>query len=67
METSLLGQFKDLGAILVMGLAAVGSGWGAGLAGMSAIGSWKKNFSQNKTAPFMLVVFVFLQMCGVLL
>jgi V/A-type H+-transporting ATPase subunit K len=53
-----LAQFKDLGAILVMGLAAVGSGWGAGIAGMSAIGAWKKNFSQNKAASFMLVVFV---------
>ena len=58
MDTGWLAQFKDLGAILVMGLAAVGSGWGAGIAGMSAIGSWKKNFSQNKTASFMLVVFV---------
>ena len=58
MNTGWLAQFKDLGAILVMGLAAVGSGWGAGIAGMAAIGAWKKNFSQNKTAPFMLVVFV---------
>jgi V/A-type H+-transporting ATPase subunit K len=58
MQTGLLGQFKDLGAILVMALAAVGSGWGAGIAGMSAIGAWKKNFSQNKVASFMLVVFV---------
>lgn len=53
----MLEQFKDLGAILVLGLAAVGSGWGAGLAGMSAIGAWKKSFSQNKPASFMLVVF----------
>jgi V/A-type H+-transporting ATPase subunit K len=58
MDTGVLGQFKDLGAILVLGLSAVGSGWGAGIAGMSAIGAWKKNFSQNKTASFMLVVFV---------
>lgn len=58
MENSVLAQFKDLGAILVMGLAAVGSGWGTGIAGMSAIGAWKKNFSQNKAVSFMLVVFV---------
>ncbi len=57
MEAGLMGQFKDLGAILVLALSAVGSGWGAGIAGMSAIGAWKKNFSQNKTASFMLVVF----------
>lgn len=50
-------QFKDLGAILVLAFSAVGSGWGAGIAGMSAIGAWKKNFSQNKPASFMLVVF----------
>ena len=58
MEQGLLMQFKDLGAILVLGLAAVGSGWGAGVAGMAAIGAWKKNFAQNKAASFMLVVFV---------
>lgn len=57
METGMLGQFKDLGAILVLALSAFGSGCGAGIAGMSAIGSWKKNFAQNKPAPFMLVVF----------
>lgn len=53
-----LTQFKDLGAIMAMTLSAVGSGWGAGIAGMSAIGAWKKNFSQNKPASFMLVAFV---------
>ncbi|MDD5449339.1 MAG: V-type ATP synthase subunit K [Candidatus Omnitrophica bacterium] len=57
METSVLTQFKDLGAIAVLALAALGSGSGAGIAGMSAIGAWKKNFSQNKPASFMLVVF----------
>jgi V/A-type H+-transporting ATPase subunit K len=48
-------QLKDLGAIMVLGLAALGSGAGAGIAGMSAIGAWKKNFSQNKPASFLLV------------
>jgi len=57
MEAGFMGQFKDLGAILVLGFSAVGSGWGAGIAGMSAIGAWKKNFSQNKPVSFMLVVF----------
>ena len=55
MEQSLLVQFKDLGAVMVLGLAALGSGAGAGIAGMSAIGAWKKNFSQNKPASFLLV------------
>ncbi|MEI6832164.1 MAG: V-type ATP synthase subunit K [Candidatus Omnitrophota bacterium] len=58
MENNVLMQFKDLGAILVLALSAVGSGCGAGVAGMAAIGAWKKNFAQNKAASFMLVVFV---------
>ena len=55
MENGLLVQFKDLGAIAVLALAAVGSAAGAGTAGMAAIGAWKKNFSQNKSASFLLV------------
>jgi V/A-type H+-transporting ATPase subunit K len=55
MEGGILTQFKDLGAVMVLGLSALGSGSGAGIAGMAAIGAWKKNFSQNKTASFLLV------------
>jgi len=55
MENGLMAQFKDLGVILVLALAALGSATGAGIAGMSAIGAWKKNFSQNKSASFLLV------------
>lgn len=58
MEIGVLGQFKDLGAVLALALSAIGSAWGAGVAGMSAIGAWKKNFSQNKSAAFILVAFV---------
>ena len=57
MEQGLTMQFKDLGAILVLGLAAIGSVLGAGIAGMSAIGAWKRNYAQNKPASFMLVAF----------
>jgi V/A-type H+-transporting ATPase subunit K len=46
----------DLG--LSLSLAAVGSGLGAGAAGMSAIGAWKKAFLQNKAAAFIIVAFV---------
>ncbi|PIP19432.1 MAG: V-type ATP synthase subunit K [Candidatus Omnitrophica bacterium CG23_combo_of_CG06-09_8_20_14_all_41_10] len=42
----------------MLGLSALGSGAGAGVAGMAAIGAWKKNFSQNKSAPFLLVAMV---------
>ena len=46
----------DLGGSLA--LAAVGSALGTGVAGMSAIGAWKRAFMQNKAAPFILVAFV---------
>ena len=58
METGILMQFKDLGLGLVLGLSALGSGAGAGVAGMAAIGAWKKNFNQNKNASFLLVALV---------
>lgn len=51
-------QFSDLGMGLVLGLSASGSAAGAGIAGMAAIGAWKKKYSQNKPAAFMLVAFV---------
>jgi V/A-type H+-transporting ATPase subunit K len=40
-----------------LGLAALGSAIGAGIAGMAAIGAWKKCFVQNKPAPMTLVAF----------
>jgi len=58
METGILTQFQDLGVSAVLALSAVGSGLGAGVAGMAAIGAWKKAFTQNKSASFMLVAFV---------
>jgi len=58
MTEGLVTQFKDLGAIMVVALAALGSGSGAGIASMAAIGAWKKNFSQNKTTSFLLVALV---------
>ncbi len=51
-------NFGMIGIAATMALAAVGSGVGAGVAGMAAIGAWKKCFAQNKPAPFMLVAFV---------
>lgn len=58
MDGNLLIQFKDLGCAMVLALSALGSGSGAGIAGMAAIGAWKKNYSQNKPAAFMSVAFV---------
>ncbi|MDR2080229.1 MAG: V-type ATP synthase subunit K [Treponema sp.] len=54
MDAGLVGQI-GIGACL--GLAAVGSAAGAGVAGMAAIGAWKKCFIQNKPVPFILVAF----------
>lgn len=51
-------EFGLIGIAATMALAAIGSGIGAGVAGMAAIGAWKKCFAQNKPAPFMLVAFV---------
>jgi V/A-type H+-transporting ATPase subunit K len=48
--------FGDLG--FALSLAAIGSGLGAGAAGMAAIGAWKKAFLQNKAAAFLMVAFV---------
>lgn len=41
-----------------LSLAAVGSALGTGIAGMAAIGAWKRAFMQNKAAPFILIAFV---------
>lgn len=46
-----------LSTALVMGIAAIGSAIGIGIAGQAAIGSWKKCYMSNKAAPFILTVF----------
>lgn len=46
-----------IGVAACLGLSALGSALGAGTAGMSAIGAWKKCFIQNKPVPFLLVAF----------
>ena len=42
-----------IGPAAALGLAAVGSALGTGVASQAAIGSWKKCFANNKPAPFM--------------
>ena len=49
--------FGLLGAGLVLGLAAIGSAIGVGIAGQGAIGAWKRCYLNNKPAPFILTVF----------
>ncbi|MBN2444536.1 MAG: V-type ATP synthase subunit K [Spirochaetales bacterium] len=41
-----------------LSFAAIGSACGVGVAGMAAVGAWKKCFAQNKNAPFLLIIFV---------
>jgi V/A-type H+-transporting ATPase subunit K len=43
---------------VTVGLAAIGSCFGAGIAGQAAIGAWKKCYMQGKPAPFMLLSMV---------
>ena len=47
-----------LGAGLLLGLAALGSGMGVGVCAQSAIGAWKKCYLTNKAAPMTLLVFM---------
>ena len=50
-------NFGLLGAALCMGIAAIGSAIGIGIAGQGAIGAWKRSYVNNKPAPFILTVF----------
>ena len=50
-------NFGLIGVACVLGLAAIGSGIGAGIAGQAAIGAWKRNYLQNKPASFLLVAY----------
>ncbi len=45
------------GTAIAMGIAAIGSAIGIGIAGQAAIGAWKKCYMSNKAAPFILTVF----------
>ena len=52
-------QSLALGAgYIAVGMAAVGSTVGAGMAGSTAIAAWKKCYLQGKVAPFLLVAMV---------
>jgi len=55
---NLILHWGDFGVVAVMAIAAVGSAIGCGIAGMGALGTWKKCYMQNKPAPFILLAFV---------
>jgi len=58
MEANTIIALSKAGGAAALGLAAVGSAIGTGLAGASAIGAWKKCYAQSKAAPFILVTFI---------
>ena len=55
---SILEGLGNVGFVLALCLAACGSAFGTGAAGMATLGAWKKCFLQNRGAPFILVAFV---------
>ncbi len=58
MDIHLMAALGKAGAAAAIGLAAYGSSVGTGVAGMAAIGAWKKCYLQNKAAPFILITFI---------
>lgn len=58
MDATMMKALAEAGGVAALSLAAIGSGIGAGVAGMAAAGCWKKCYAQNKAAPFILVVFI---------
>ena len=55
-----------LGAGLVMGICAIGSGLGIGYAGQAVIGSWKKCIIANKKASLALLLFVIIPLTRII-
>ena len=55
MEQELMMALAKAGGYAAVGLAAIGSSMGTGMAGAAAIGAWKKCYQQDKPAPFLLL------------
>ena len=58
MEQAMMMALAKAGGYAAVGLAAIGSSIGTGVAGASAIGAWKKCYAQNRPAPFLLLAYV---------
>jgi V/A-type H+-transporting ATPase subunit K len=58
MDSSIMLALAKAGGLAALGVAAVGSAIGSGLAGAAAIGAWKKCYAQSKAAPFILITFI---------
>ena len=46
-----------IGMAAALGLSALGSAFGTGIAGQSAVGAWKKCYAQGKQAPLIMTAF----------
>ena len=53
-----MASMGKLGGAMALSFGALGSSLGVGAAGPAAVGSWKKCYAANKSAPFVLVTFV---------
>ena len=58
MDANMMMALAKAGGLAALGVAAIGSAIGAGLAGSAAIGAWKKCYAQSKAAPFILITFI---------
>ena len=58
MDANMMMALAKAGGLAALGVAAIGSAIGSGLAGASAIGAWKKCYAQSKAAPFILITFI---------
>ncbi len=50
-------NIEYIGLACALGLSAMGSAFGAGIAAQSAVGAWKKCYANGKPAPFIMVAF----------
>lgn len=50
-------NIEFIGMAAALALSAVGSGFGAGIASLAAVGGWKKCYVENKPAPFIMIAF----------
>ena len=50
-------EIQFIGMALALGLSAIGSAFGAGMASLASVGAWKKCYANGKPAPFMMVAF----------
>ncbi|MDD6667050.1 MAG: V-type ATP synthase subunit K [Lachnospiraceae bacterium] len=46
-----------IGMAAALGLSALGSALGTGVAGQAAVGAWKKCYAEGKQAPFIMTAF----------